>query len=382
MKRKVFFTAIILLALGGLLSAQHPVKPKVSEQSWRVLAKAQVAFDRADYGEAIALCEDARKSRGKELKWNSYVMQNTLSSPEVKKKGPFISDLMPVLKDREDFEALEIINAWLDRKGADYFDNSLPKLFEYLKRLNEYPECDFLLAKIYRLEGEYDLAMQFLKNSMKQIDLLDVPAQKYDIYYEAADLAKVIGNQNEWESYLLLVVANDGLYKDEASKRAMVRTVGLKRKDLVNYFFMLHRYSAVNSIRAYFELGQFYKSQKKIRDYWNMTADGVVCAFTWTLEILRDRNPEYTFKNLEGFFEECGRYEDVLAWANKNGVWKGFYEMAQSAIQNGWLNFGMNLLQTMASSCPDKYWAAAAKKAALDYAQPAEQAPAGQESAQ
>ncbi|MBO4546770.1 MAG: hypothetical protein J5700_04240, partial [Treponema sp.] len=283
MKRKVFFIATILLALGGLLSAQHPVKPKVSEQSWRVLAKAQVAFDRADYGEAIALCEDARKSRGKELKWNSYVMQNTLSSPEVKRNGPFISDLIPVLKDREDFEALEIINAWLDRKGADYFDNSLPKLFEYLKRLNEYPECDFLLAKIYRLEGEYDLAMQYLKNARENTDLLDVSAQRFDIYYEAADLAKVMGDQKEWEGSLLLVVANDGLYKDDASRRAMVRTVGLKRKDLVNYFFMLHRYSAVNSIRAYFELGQFYKSQKKARDYWAMTANGVTCSFTWML---------------------------------------------------------------------------------------------------
>ncbi|MBR5096652.1 MAG: hypothetical protein IK094_06040 [Treponema sp.] len=369
MKRKIFITAFIMLALGGLLSAQHPIKPKVSEQSWRVLARAQVAFERADYGEAIALCEQARKSRGKELEWNRYVMQNTLSSPEVKRKGPLISDLIPVLKDREDFDALEIIYSWVDRKGADYFDNSLPKLFDYLKRLNEYPECDFLLAKIYRLEGEYNLAMQFLRNAMEQIDLLDVPAQKYDIYYEAADLAQVIGNQNEWESYLLLVVANDGLYKDDASKRAMIRTVQLKRKDLVNYFFMLHRFSAPTSIKAYFGLGQFYKSQKKTRDYWSMTANGVVCAFTWTLEILRDRNAEYSFKDLDGFFVECGRYEDVLAWGNKNGMWKGFYDMAQSAIENGWINFGMTLYQTMASSCPDAYWAAAAKKAVLDYAQ-------------
>ena len=356
------------MSLGGILSAQHPVKPKVSEQSWRVLARAQVAFERADYGEAIALCEEARKSRGKELEWNRYVMQNTLSSPEVKRKGPLISDLIPVLKDREDFDALEIINAWVDRKGAAYFDNSLPKLFDYLKRLNEYPECDFLLAKIYRLEGEYSLAMQFLENARKQIDLLDVPSQKYDIYYEAADLAKVMGDQKEWEGSLLLVVANDGLYKDDASRRAMVRTVQLKRKDLVNYFFMLHRYSAVNSIRAYFELGQFYKGLKKSRDYWAMTANGVTCAFTWILAILRDRNPEYSFKDLDGFLEECGRHEDVLAWTGKNGIWKGFCEMAQSAMENGWINFGMSLYQTMASSCPDKYWAAAAKKALLNLA--------------
>ena len=366
MKTKTFIAALIFIVLGGILSAQHPVKPKVSEQSWRVLARAQVAFERSDYGEAIALCEEARKSRGKELKWNSYVMQNTLSSPEVKKRGPFISDLIPVLKDRQDSEALEIINSWLDRKGADYFDNSLPKLYDYLKRLNEYPECDFLQAKIYRLEGEYDMAMQYLKNAREQSDLLDVPAQKREILYEIADLAKVIGDQKEREGSLLLIVAADGLYKNDASKRAMVRTVQLKRKDILDYFFMLHRYSAVNSIKAYFELGKIYKEQKRLRDSWAMTANGVVCAFTWMNEILRDRNPEFSFKTLEGFFDECGLYEDVLDWTSKNGIWKGFYDMAAAAVENGWINFGTSLYQTMASSCPDAYWAAAAKKAGQD----------------
>lgn len=363
MKRKVFFIAIILSALGGILSAQHPVKPKVSEQSWRVLARAQVAFDKGDYGEAVTLCEEAKESRAKELEWNSYVMRGVLNSPEVKKKGPFISDLIPVLKSREDYEALEIVNYWLGRRGADYFDNSLPKLFDYLKRLNEYPECDFLLAKIFRLEGEYGMAMSFLQNARAQSELLDVPAQKFDILYEMADLAKTTGDQKEWEGSLLLVVADDGLYKDDASKRAMARSAALKRKDLVDYFFMLHRHSAVNSIKAYFDLGELYKSQKRPRDAWNMTANGVVCAFTWTLEILRDRSPEYSFEGLADFFTECGRYEDVMAWAGKNSVWKGFYDMALRAKENGFEKFGLSLLQIMAESCPDDYWAAAAKNA-------------------
>ena len=363
MKTKSFITAFILLALGGVMAAQHPVKPKVSEQSWRVLAKAQVAFENGDYGQAVSLCEEAKESRAKELKWNNYVMRATLNSPEVKKKGPFISDLIPVLKAREDFEALEIVDYWIGKRGADYFDNSLPKLVEYLKRLDEYPECDFLLAKIYRLEGEYGMAMKFLQNARAQSDLLDVPAQKYDILYETADLAKTMGDQKEWEGSLLLIVADDGLYKDDASKRAMARSAALKRKDAVDYFFMLHRHSAVNSIKAYFELGDLYQSQKRARDAWNMTANGVVCAFTWTLEILRDRSPEYSFDGLKGFFAECGRYEDVLAWAGKMQVWKGFFDMAQRANENGWQSFGAALCKALAESCPDAYWAAAAKTA-------------------
>ncbi len=369
MKKKIVIASFISFLLCGILSAQHPVKPKTSEQSWRVLAKAQVAFDKGDYGDAIALCEEAKKARDRALEWNRYVMENTLNSPEVRRKGPFISDLIPVLKDREDFEALEIINAWLDRKGADYFDNSLPKLYEYLKRLSEYPERDFLQARIYRLEGEYDLAMRFLKNAREQSGLLDVPEQRFDILYEIADLAKVIGDQSELEGSLLLIVADDGLYKDDASKRAMVRSAQLKRKDAVSYFFMLHRHSAVKSIKAYFDLGTLYHSQNRRRDSWAMTADGVVCAFTWMLEILRDRSPQYAFKSLEGFFAECGRYEDVMAWANKNGVWKGFYDMASFSAENGWKQFALSLHKAIETSCPDQYWAAAAKKAGQELIQ-------------
>ena len=361
MKKTFILTALIAFALCGAAFAQHPVKPKVSEQSWRVLAKAQVAFERGAYGEAISLCEAAKESRAKELKWNNYVMQNTLNSPEVKKKGPFISDLIPVLENREDFDALEIINYWLGKRGAQYFDNSLPALAEYLKRLAEYPECDFLLAKIYRLEGEYEMAFRFLENARVQSDLLDVPAQKFDILYETADLARASGDKKKLEASLLLIVADDGLYKDDASKRAMARSAALKRKDLVDYFFMLHRYSAPASIKAYFELGRLRKEQKLARDAWNMTANGVVCAFTWTLEILRDRSPEYSFGSLKGFFAECGRYEDVMAWAGKTQVWKGFYDMALRAKECGFEKFGASLLEIMADSCPDQYWAAAAK---------------------
>ena len=363
MKKTFILTALILFALGGIASAQHPVQPKVSEQSWRVLAKAQVAFDKGDYGDALALCEAAKQSRAKEVEWNQYVMNNTLHAPEVKKNGPFISDLMPILKEREDFDALDIINYWLGKRGAAYFGNSLPKLYDFLKRLNEYPECDFLQAKIYRLEGEYGMAMSFLQNARSQSELLDVPAQRFDILYETADLAKVMGDEKEWEGSLLLIVADDGLYKDDAAKCAMARSAGLKRKDSVDYFFMLNRHSALNSIRAYFDLGQLYKDQKRNRDSWNMTASGVVCAFTWILEILKDRSPEYSFENLAGFFRECGRYEDVLAWTGKNNVWKGFYEMALSAKDNGWTSFGSSLLEIMAASCPDEYWSAAAKNA-------------------
>ncbi len=360
--KKSFFLVILCLLAGGITFAQHPIKPKISEQSWRILFKAQEAFNSGNYGDALALCENARKSRQKELEWNCWVMEYTLNAPEVKKHGPFISDLIPVLEGREDYDALEIINSWVDHKGASYFDNSLPKLYDYLKRLKEYPESDFLLARIYRLEGEYDLSMQFLQNAWQNAELLDVAAQKYDILYEMADLAKTKDDRKTYEDTLLLIVAQDGLFKDETMRRAMQKSVQLKRKDLVDYFFTLFRADAVNSIRAYLELGGLYSELKKSREAWNMTADGVVSAFTWINGILRDRSPEYSYTTLKDFFYECARYEDIMAWTQKNNVWKGFFFMAMFSRENGWTYFGNEMLGILSEACPDNYW----KQASLE----------------
>lgn len=356
----VLIFAVILAALAENLFGQQRGKVRLEDQSWRVLAKAQVAFDSGDYGHASALCQDARISRNRELEWNRSIMEYTLNAPEVKRKGPLISDLIPVLKEREDYEALDIINYWCDKRGAAFFNDSLPELYAWLLRLKNYPECDFLQAKIFRLEGEYSLAMEYLESARSQSDLLDVPAQKFDILYEMADLAKTMDDARTLEGSLLLIVAEDGLYKDETIKRAMQKSIQLKRKDIVSYFFYLFRHSSPNSIKAYYELGKIRREQKNSREGFSMTAFGSVCAFTHILDILTDRSPEYSWTTMESFLAECARYGDVLEWTRKNGFWKGLFDLAVISNENGWTNFGESLLRLLSEDCPDDYWKTAA----------------------
>lgn len=369
LKKIIFFSFFTILFAFEIFS-QSPSRPEDSFRSDRILARAQHAFDAGRYSEAMTLCEEARLARRNEVLWSCFVIANVLNAPAIKRAGPFISDLMPILEEREEYDAIEIIEEKIERYGSDFFGNSLTKLYDYLESLGDYPESDFLLAKIYRLEGEYDLAMQYLERARSHSDILDVPAVKFDILYEMADLADVLGDDTTYEKTLLLVVEGDGLYRNRTMRNAIEKSVKLKRRgvDLAEYFLQLFRSDAINSMRAYFELADIYEKRGDLKESFYMTAFGVIVGFTHAVEILDDRLGEITFdenerRSLEHFFTECGKNEDVMSWMQGRGLWRGFFNMAVRARKNGWNDFAVSFLEKLSESCPAPYWQTAARLA-------------------
>lgn len=359
-----FFTMVLVLNT----FSQNPIRPENADQSERIFARAQHAFDAKRYSEAMTLCEEARLARQNEVRWSCFVIGNVLNAPAIKRAGPFISDLMPILEEREEYDAIEIIENWIERHGSDYFGNSLLKLYDYLESLEAYPECDFLLAKIYRLEGEYDLSMRYLERALSHSDILDVPAVKFDILYEMADLANVLGDDISYEKALLLVVEGDGLYRNTTMRNAIEKSVKLKRRgvDLAEYFLQLFRSPSINSMRAYFELADIYEKRGERKESFLMTAFGVIVGFSHAVEILDDRLGEIMFdenerRSLDHFFSECGRNYDIMSWMQEKGLWRGFFNLAIRARENGWNDFASSFLTKLAELCPDPYWQKAAQ---------------------
>lgn len=366
--KKIAFFSLFTIFLALKVFSQSMVHPENLVQSDRILARAQHAFDAGRYSEAMTLCEEARLARRNEVRWSSYVIGNVLAVPAIKRAGPFISDLMPILREREEYDAIGIIENLIERHDTDYFGNSLPRLYTYLESLGEYPESDFLLAKIYRLEGEYDFAMRYLERAWIHSDILDIPAVKFDILYEMADLSKVLGDEITYEKTLLLVVEGDGLYKNTTMYNAIEKSVKLKRRgvDLAEYFLQLFRSDAVNSMSAYFELADLYERRGERKESFLMTAFGVITGFTHVVEILDDRLGEITFdenerRSLDHFFAECGKNEDIMSWMQDKGLWRGFFNMAVRARENGWNDFATSFLKKLSEACPDLYWQTAAK---------------------
>lgn len=360
MKNIFKFLFIAFIFSSSLVFAQHPVRPEKSSESWRLLSSAYASYEAGDYSKAIAMAEEAKLSRNREKNWNDYLLKNALSSYEVRKAGDAITDILPVLTEREEYEVVALIQSFLNRYGLDYFDNSISKLHKFVLKLENYPEADFILAKIYRLEGEYSLVMEYLEKARKASEVLDVQEQSFDILYEMAEVSEITGDSDTYEKTLLLIIGNDGYYKDDTLRKAILRTIKTERKDNVSHFFMLYRIDAPRQINAYLKLAKLYSDKGRLQDSLVMNSYGVVSSFTHMLSILQQRNPEYSFVSMDDFFEECLRWPDVIYWAQKNQVWEGFYELAVRSRSTGNIYFSDLLLKLESEVLPDPYWKACA----------------------
>ena len=71
---------------------------------------------------------------------------------------------------------------------------------------------------------------------------------------------------------------------------------------------------------------------------------------------------------MEYFFAECGRNYDIMSWMQEKGLWRGFFNLAIRARENGWNDFATSFLEKLSKSCPDPYWRTAAEFALEDKA--------------
>ncbi len=365
MKRFIYCIIAVLFFVSVPAFSQASLRKLVRDdfqESWRIFQKAKDEYKKGNYGESIKLAQDAKEARRNESEKNDRILTRALDSVEVRREGDEIPAVLKILEKREEKEVCNLINLLVSKKGADFFNNSISNLHEYLVKLRSYPEADFLLAKIYRLEGEYDLSMDYLENARVSSGILDVPSEKYDILYEMADLAGIQKNMQVYEKTLLLIVEGDGFYKDSTLHRAFLRTMNVKRSDNADRFFMLYRADALNSMKAYNLLSNFYKDSGKKKDALLMNALGTLTGFTHVLSILQSRDPEYSYTTITGFFEECRRYEDICRWCTENSVWKSFYDFADKSFDSSYEYFSVLLLDVLKSECPEQYWANCAKE--------------------
>jgi tetratricopeptide (TPR) repeat protein len=261
---------------------------------------------------------------------------------------------------KEDFDAIEIFNRYHKIKGTDFFENSAKKLLAFIKTQKDFPEADYLIGNIYKLEGEYNFAKKYYSSALKTSDILDIPSEKYNILYSLADLSLMDNDTKEYEKYLLLIIAHDSFYKDENMMSAMERTLKGTSSDTLERFFKLYRADNFNLLNAYISLSEYYQSKNHKQKSLHTSALGALTGFTKILSVVSNRNPEFKYTNLGVLFEEASLYPDIIEWGINNSVWMGFYQFAEQAQKNDYPIFAKQMYNVLKDYSPEEYWRDAA----------------------
>ncbi len=326
---------------------------------WYVLKQAENAFVSNDYGRALALAEEAKEKKKQVADWENFALDETQRSSKVRKVGDYLDELLPVLKERNFDDAVYVINSKLKLYGSAFFEGKFSKLQDWVQKDYLYPEADFLIGKIYKLEGEFDLAGDYLGRAYENIMRLDIKDVKYDILYELADLADYRENGPEYEQKLVAVLADDRLYKDEGFMGALVRLVSNQKDSpdkAVEKFFLLYRSDNDISIQALEKLSSYYIGIGQTEKALRCAALGSIAAVTKIEEILKDRMIDYSYTTFVDLLNKASGYGDIIDWGNDNNIWELFFVLAKVSRSFGQTDFAESLFSILAKHEPEDYW--------------------------
>lgn len=357
-KYLILFLCLVLTISFSFTQSLPSPHANESDFSWRVLEKADAAFVAKNYSRAAKLVQIAKINRKAESQWYVDTLQQALKPMTVQNAGDNIEVVRKILLERNSTEAVKIIDDIITLKGTNYFKNSIEAIVKYYQNFYIYPEADFLEAKIYRLEGEFDLAKKFYLEAWKNSDKLDIPMEKYDILYELASLYKIQNNLSDYEKTLLLIVSDDKNFYVNGKLSGFLNSVikNIKSGTDLNKMFLLYRCDSYNSINAYFQLAQLYLENNMKEKLLEVSIMGMLTSVTRIEQILKERELEYSYKNFNHFYFLATQYSDIIAWGIENKIWQGFFNFGQAMELNNFTDFAKEMYTQNVIYSPEEHW--------------------------
>ncbi len=338
-----------------LVSSVFTADLKSSEDLF-LYSDAKESFDGKDYGRALKLCEDAVFIRKHNMTKEIQYLKTAVEPQEVVKAGDKISDVISVLESRDEYEAVELFNFYLKRKGEDFFQNSLKNFFEYLESIVVFPEVQKLIGDIYKLEGEYQFAEMYYKEALKNAAVLDIPDERYDILYDLADISRLQNDKAQEEARLLAILSEDSVYSNKALTKSLERCIFQNKKDSVEKLFTMYRAENFYMMKAYSHLSEYYREMGEKEKSLIFVSLEVLTGYTKAVEVINKRNINFENKGLASVLFEVSLNQDIVQWGIDNELWKGFYNLAVIARENDCYLFADTLLKILAEYCPEEYY--------------------------
>lgn len=355
--------SLLVLFFSFLTFAQiAPKRPVPSEYSWRILQEAKALYDQNDLSGALNLALKAKENRKAESDWENYILENALSPFEVRRVGNEFEKVLPVLEEREQKDALSIIRKYLDLYSTERFHDSVYELKDFINAKSVYPEADYLVGKIYQVEGEYKAAYDFYEEARLNADFLDIPDSVFTILYSMADLAKLSQNDESYEQALLLILAKDESFNDNVLKNAMIKIIDSNKSANVDRFFALFRAESPLTMKALYELSKIKESQGETRDSIFCSALGSVEGFTHIFNSIQETDQDYEFTTLSEFLNKISSYDNICAWCVQSNFYDFLIDFGEKARSRGDETFAHALFMTLASNIPNDYYSSAAER--------------------
>lgn len=350
MKRKIFLFLIVLF------SHQIFAQTNFNALYLQTYRQAIDFYNNQEYGKALKYAEDSIVYKKDLIQSEVNLLVNSLAPKEVSSVGEKIDNVLKILTEREDKDAIDIINKYLKLKGYDFFQDSISNLLDYIKGNIDFPEADKLIGDVYKIDTEYDFAKYYYEKALKKSEILNIPNEKYEILYMLADIEYLQNNFSEMEKWLLMIISEDNNYKNKALQTSLVNTINKNNKKAVEDFFKLYRADGIYCIQAYDKLSSYYKENNQTEKALFFSSLSVLTIFSRLYDYIEKRESDFKYTDFESFLKELTFHQDLLDWCDEMSFWKKLNEFSRIVAFSGNNEFSKSLLRILMKNIPVEYY--------------------------
>jgi len=280
--RRLIFVPLLFAFLAPLFAQP------VAIPWWLSFEQGKQQFRAGDYGSALMLFEDSRRDRRAMYEQMERDFILLLSEREVRRIGDSLEKVEKISRDRLYKAATAALDELYYRIPKESFDNSAKAALAGFNKLKDYPEAEYWIGEVYRIEGELPLALSQYRKAYSMVSgrpplasedpqfgitLQYKIAAIYDIRQEYTEMIKVYESIINDSDTLWVnsnrAVSNSGkpnngsqntsLPYEQAyasfEKSAMTKTL---TDQGINRFLELYRYNNKSTEKAHRNLGYYY----------------------------------------------------------------------------------------------------------------------------
>ncbi|MDR2552500.1 MAG: hypothetical protein LBD31_04975 [Treponema sp.] len=321
----LFCWAVLSLPLGAQQRRQDPW--------WHTLELGKRYYRSGSYGSALRSFEDARNSRKNFYAKLERDLINLLSIHEVRRLGDDLSLVEVYIEKEFRVDAAAALRELYYRVPKESLHNSARQALAGLGRFKTYPEAEYWIGEVYRVEGETGIALGQYQKAYDERALLESPGFETEILYKIAGLRRMRGEYTEMVFALEEILKTDTLWSQESFNRTnMMRSL---EANGINRFLLLFRHNSPAVERAHRLLGMYYYAYGR----HNRAAEHLLFASliqnTLIIEILKQDRYDYGFTGLEKLAEEAGRKRDLVSFIEDTEYFRTLYYLANSLHAGG-----------------------------------------------
>ena len=374
MNRKIFgyiFLITLLITTASLFA--QPVNPPW----WLSLEYGKQRFRSGDFGAALMLFEDARRDRRAMYEQMERDLITLLSTVEARQIGDSLEWIERLARDRRFTAATAALQELYHRVPRASLNNSANAALAAIGRLKDYPEAEYWIGEVFRIEGELSLALNQYYRALAMRDNLEDPGFSTALRYKISSIHGTRQEYAEMERALLFIIndldtlwvnagasqtnGRNGLQQiplsyEQASasfaRAAMTRTL---ENDGVNRFLELYRYNNLQVEQAHRLLGFYYASIGRPSAQHHLMFAFLI-QNTIIIEEVRRRQFDFTFSNLPALAQEINRNTLLLSFVDEVEYYRTAYFLAASLFRNGRLPIARTLWEFLATQPQAGEW--------------------------